>query len=106
MLIYSADVAGLQQQLVDRVRSIINAQAKNSASQFNNFMTQIWDNQDGLTPQQVMDGFGTDFVLLNTFLGSSAARINGILGAGTVSMTPLNGHTYVVNPDGTGTVTA
>ena len=66
-------------------------------------MSSVWNNSDGLTPQQVLDGFGNNAGELFQLAGLCA---NTIITAapGTTLSQPTK--TFTINPDGTVTVTS
>jgi hypothetical protein len=68
---------------------------------FSSNMQAVWNNADGLTPQQVMDIFGTDAGALVTGAAGLAALINATV---PTTVNPTAPQTLTVNEDGTVTV--
>lgn len=68
---------------------------------------EIWQNPDGLTPQQACDSLGTKAGDLFAVAGIMANALSTIdpAGLGTMATPPL-GYTVATNPDGTVTVTS
>ncbi len=63
----------------------------------------IWNNGDGLTPQQFFDALGTQSVAFLTVMASIAAAANGCHAASIDTTTPK---ALTLNADGTVTVAA
>lgn len=59
----------------------------------------LWNNPYGLTPQEVLDAFGTEAVQAFLLSANTGEFINQ-LGAGVRNAVP-EGYTYTANPDGT-----
>lgn len=69
---------------------------------YNYLQSIIWDNPNGLTPQQVMDALGTDAGQVLTIAAAARTFINS-LSANAVVGPPLE---YTINVDGTVTISA
>ncbi len=92
-----------QKQAAIKARIIAsnNAMFEQARETFSYYHHQIWDNTQGLTPQQVVDGFGTDAGTLVTKLAGLKTFLN-TLRPGSITLTPPKAIT--VNQDGTAKV--
>ncbi len=72
--------------------SMLDAYKKNAA--------QVWENPQGLTPQDVLDGFGTDAAELFRL----ASLLKGVINAAVPGTIPDSAAPIVINADGTVTV--
>ena len=87
-----------QAKLKQNVSNTINALYRQMLSVYNNNMAQIWNNSDGLTPQQCCDAFATDAAELFRLASVLSTAINAAT-PGTITTTPPA--TVTVNNDGT-----
>ena len=93
------------EQLIARTNSRIKKVSLNIYKTMENRHESVWDliwnNKDGLTPQEILDSFGSDAAELFLFSGSIQAMLASA-GAGYVPVETPN--EFVVNGDGTVTV--
>jgi hypothetical protein len=90
-----------QTRLKALLQNSVNILWKQMLSTYQGSMKAIWQNPDGLTPQQAFDAFGTDAVELVRLAGIQAATLNNVQ-AGTVDTSAVP--SFTVNQDGTITV--
>lgn len=108
MSIINTDISKLavqDKQVLVKVQ--INTQMTNTYSTLiattNGIFNQVWSNKIGLTAQQVFDAFGTDAATLVSMFGVLVTAINQLQPNGISLSAP---HTFVINQDGTVTVSA
>lgn len=102
-IVYTDDVPGKQQKYKDKLLNQFRTNFQIQKSTFNALMIDIYNNPDGLTPQQFYDAWGTDAASIVAIKARAATYLNAAV-PGSVDPTPPNGHIETVNIDGTVTV--
>lgn len=74
------------------------------ADEFQRQIAYVWSNPHGLSPQQVLNCYGTDAMKLFQLSNVIAEQLT-LNGIGDFSRVVPEGWTYAINPDGTVTVT-
>lgn len=90
----------IQAQLKSQLLVQMQMSFRRLSLDFEDLFTKVWENQD-LTPQEVMDAFGTDAVQLFILAQATETYLNTIL-PGTISATPPL--PYAINENGTVTI--
>lgn len=96
-------ISSLQEEEANKTLSWMNNGYDYSVDNANAVFNAIWQNNQGLTPQQVFAGLGVNGGLVRTFYTSLASYLNQ-LSPGSVNLVEPN--QVVVNPDGSVTVGA
>jgi len=65
-----------QVAVANEIKSVCSAMFAFNASNFTRIFQMVWNNRNGLTPQQVCDALGTDAGALFTLAGGLQAVIN------------------------------
>jgi hypothetical protein len=85
----------------NKITQAMNAHFKLSISTATNMFNELWNNPQGLTPQQVLDSLSTNAASFVQGLGALITTINTLY-PGAVSLTPP--HSITINSDHTATV--
>ena len=94
-------LANSKAQIKANITQVYNQLFQQSVSQLTYLYREVWLNELGLTPQQVVDSFGTDAgELMNTFSVLRTA-VGSLIPDGIGLADP---HTVTVNEDGTVTI--
>ncbi len=93
----------IQAQLVLQLQAQMNLSFQRLSRDFTNMFSQVWANNDGLTPQQVMDAFGANASQLFLLAGATETYLNTIV-PGTITQSPP--YAFTINQDGTVTIGA
>ncbi len=83
---------------IDKINRVLYSKIKNMIKTSFNL---VWDNPEGLTPQEILDGFGTDAGELFIFSAQMQTLLLTVNPDYEFLTPPYN---YVINPDGTVTV--
>ncbi len=98
-------IASMQVNLKRGTEFQMNSQFRSLLSSFKSSFASVWSNPN-LTPQQVMDAFGTDAAQLFVLAGATVTMLNTIL-PGTLALADyMPPYSYTVNQDGTVTIGA
>ena len=87
-----------QTKLKTTATAQINQVYRMNVTIYNSLMNSIWQNADGLTPQQAFDSFGTDAGELVTYGHLLAGLINNVTPDAVSTITP---EALTVNENGT-----
>ena len=90
-----------QQQAALRIQNEATVLFTRMGQTHNQIMQIVFQNQQGLTPQQVLDAVGTSGAELLTLAGSLVTLVNTAVPSTLPTTFP---YTLTVNPDGTVTV--
>lgn len=85
------------------IQHLITKEYNRNINTFNHVYTLIWFNPKGLTPQQVMDGLGTDAGQVFILAAGLASYVNSINANTLPTKTP---YSITINNDGTVTIGA
>lgn len=102
--IYGSDTVGKQLKFKDELVQQITQMFNYRVAWAKSHMAEIYNNQDGLTPQQCFDALGTDAAQAVDLKNSECAYLNAIV-PNSIDPKPPNGLVENKNPDGTVTVT-
>lgn len=91
----------LKSEARSQIQALMNVSFDRLVRDFGTLFQQVWNNQNGLTPQQIFDAFGTDAVQLFVIAGTIQDAVNHIQPSTLNGTPPLP---YVIHQDGTVTV--
>lgn len=99
--VYPDTIQGKQDKLRDTLSAHLTNQFRSIQGTFESARSLIWENNDGLTPQQAFDAFGNEAGKLIQASLACSTLINTLF-PNTVDVNPP--HPVTVNQDGTVTV--
>jgi hypothetical protein len=93
-----------QQFVVNRVKRLSSNMLKNVKKQHQEIMQMIWRNPQGLTPQQVMDGFGAEAHELFELSNQLLTMLGNVKSDDPYLSEAAAPYEYTINQDGTVTI--